>query len=88
MFTANLHLSAEKTKALRSRILFLKKCNRFQSKITIQRGNSRPLDISIDKHLKEVAENESGKIRIVIEGRDEMKAACFFVDFFNHGKEI
>jgi hypothetical protein len=35
------------------------------------RGNSRPLDISIDKHLKEVAENESGKIRIVIEGRDE-----------------
>ena len=54
----------------------------------IQRGNSKPLDISIDEHLKELAVNESENIRIVIEGRDEMKAACCFVDFFNHGTDI
>jgi phosphotransferase system HPr-like phosphotransfer protein len=88
MFTAILHLPAEKTNTLRSRIRFLKNCNRFQSRIMIQRGNSKPLDISIDEHLKELAVNESENIRIVIEGRDEMKAACCFVDFFNHGTDI
>jgi len=27
-------------------------------------------------------------LRIVFEGRDEMKAACSFVDYFNHGTGI
>lgn len=88
MFTAILHIPEEKTNALRSRIRFLKNYNRFQSRITIQRGNSKPLDISIDEHLKELAANESEDIRIVIEGLDEMKAVCRFVDFFNHGMDL
>jgi|BioPla2DNA2_1021312.scaffolds.fasta_scaffold253105_1 phosphotransferase system HPr-like phosphotransfer protein len=88
MFTATLHIPEEKANALRSRIRFLKDYNRFQSIVTIQRGNSKPLDISIDEHLKELAANESEDIRIVIEGRDEMKAACRFVDFFNHGIDL
>lgn len=88
MFTATLHIPEEKANALRSRIRFLKDYNRFQSIVTIQRGNPKPLDISIDEHLKELAANESEDIRIVIEGRDEMKAACRFVDFFNHGIDL
>jgi phosphotransferase system HPr-like phosphotransfer protein len=88
MFTAILNLPAKRADALGPGLPFLKIRNRFQSSITIQRGNSKPFDISIDEQLKELAANKSADLRIVIKGKDEMEAACNFIDFFNHGVGI
>lgn len=88
MFTAILHLPAERRDALRAGIPFLKIRNSFQSRIVIQRGDSKPLDIARDEQIKELVANPSEDLRITIEGRDEMKAACRIIDFFNHGSDI
>jgi phosphotransferase system HPr-like phosphotransfer protein len=88
MLTATLHLPDERKKTLLFSFPLKKIRDRFKSRITIQRGDSRPLDISIDEQLKELASNKSADLRIVFEGRDEMKAACSFVDYFNHGTGI
>jgi hypothetical protein len=66
----------------------LKIRRRFQSRITIQRGNSKPLDISVDGQLKELSSGKSPDFFIVVEGKDEMSAAIAMVEYFNHGAGI
>jgi phosphotransferase system HPr-like phosphotransfer protein len=88
VFTATLHLSEERNNALSLSLPVVKLKNRFQSRITVQRGDSRPFDISVTEQLRELAANKSNDLRIVIEGSDEMQAACRVIDFFNHGSGI
>lgn len=88
MFTAILQLSTERINAFRFSHQLLKFRNCFHSKITVKRGNSKPFDISIDSQLKELAVNGSSDLQIVIEGIDEIKAACTLINFVSHGMDI
>lgn len=85
MVTAILTLSPEKTNRSVFSQNFLRLARRFESKVTIRRGNSRPFDISFADQLKELSIMKSPHFVIQVEGRNEMKTVSVLVDFFNHG---
>jgi phosphotransferase system HPr-like phosphotransfer protein len=88
MLTASITLSPQRSIAPFSPLAITHVCRKFKSKIVLSRGNTNSINIKSIAELQRFSSENSPKIEIVVNGKDEMNAAGTLLDYFNYGLGI